>query len=80
MVDKEKLFSMIDHCLYYSGESYAAVFYTEYREVVNGSVLKEEEKEDCNKVLEYLINGSLEHLEVLRKLKEAVRKNGKTVY
>jgi len=80
MVDKEKLFTMIDHCLFYSGESYASIFYEKYREVVNNSMLKEDEKEECNKVITCLINGSIEHLEALRKLKENVEGDGKTLY
>ncbi len=80
MVKREELLAMIDQCLYNSGESYAAVFYTEYKEVVNSSLLEAGEKEDCNRVLSYLLKGSIDHLHVLRALKEATTKDGKTSY
>ncbi len=80
MVKREELLAMIDQCLYSSGESSAAVFYTEYKEVVNSSLLETEEKEDCNQVLSYLLKGSIDHLHVLRALKEETTKDGETFY
>ena len=80
MLQKDELLAMIDHCLHYSGESYAADFYEKYRDIVRKSLLSSEEKAACDRVLEDLINGSVEHLEVLRKLKGTVERDERGLY
>jgi hypothetical protein len=80
MVIKEKLIEMIDHCLYYSGESYAIVMYKEYKELIYNSTLKEDEIKECNKVISTLEDGSIEHIAILRNLKRTVEFNKKDVY
>ena len=80
MVRKEELLTMIDHCLCYSGESYAADFYEKYKDIAEKSLIESEESKACIRVLDDLINGSVEHLEVLRKLKGAIERERKNLY
>jgi len=80
MIGKDKLLEMIDHCLYYTGESYAVVFYEKYKDMIQNSLLKEEERAASQKVLDDLIQASLRHLAILRRLKEDVEGDEKDIY
>jgi mannitol/fructose-specific phosphotransferase system IIA component (Ntr-type) len=80
MVTKEELLGMIDHCIHYSGESYAAVFYHRYEETIEGSELRDEEKDECRELLAKLRRGAHRHLDILQQLRKVVERNEKRTY
>ncbi len=80
MLSREELLEMIDHCLYYSGESYSVVFYEKYIRIAEKSPLAKREKIVARRVITRIVNDAREHLETLRELKKAVESDERQVY